>query len=224
MRLSCTIVFAAVFLSISCSRPNAPESINQAEEPLQASYNIALLSWNGGQKEADAAERLIKRYRSAADGGVLLFVSGQEKSGAGPKSFAEAAMSLAKNDRVRAIVFCPGPAGTSDAVAKIKAMYPAMLCYVAMPMEEPLPIQASGADLIISFAPGAETDEYALCAGLGEYAKTVVDGLAGKDALVALVNEIKEYSMEKNIKARHYLDPESMVHSKNHIELYYGGD
>lgn len=220
-----SIIFFVCMLSFySCSKNDKNSATVNDPEPTSAGYSIAILSWNGNGDEIRAAERLIKRYKSATDGGVILFARGPNDSASGLKSYSETAISLARNNKVKAIIFCPSPNGTAEIVERIKNNYPSVLCYVAMPEEDPLLIQASKADLIVSFSTERIPDVYALCAGLAEYAKTVVDKLYGKDLINDLVKEIKEYSTEKGIKGRHYVDAASSVRSKNHIELFYVED
>lgn len=214
----------ALAASLSCSAPGRAEPPGQpAVEavPEPAAYRVALVTWAGGEGQARAVERLAKRYRLSADGGLLLHSPGPGlpapgASASAAESLAAAVEALAADEAVKAVVLSPGPKGAAAAVAAAKALRPGLLCYVAFPEEEPIVIQASGADLVIGAAPGSEPVAYPLTAGLVDFAKAAVDGLAARDSLESLAAEMRAYVPEHTVRLDHYVDAETRVRAKNH--------
>lgn len=221
--MAALVASAALAASLSCSAPGRAEPPKPAAEaaPEPAAYRIALVTWAGGDDQSRAVERLVRRYRLASDGGLLLHSPGPGASGSGagvpaPEALAAALAALASDEGVKAIVLSPGPKGAAAAVAAAKALRPGLLCYVALPEEDPLAVQASGADLVVDAATGSEPVAYALTAGLVDFAKAAADGLAASESLESLAAEMREYVPEHTVRLDHYVDAETRVRAKNH--------
>ena len=213
--VACIVVALSV---VACSAPDQPQEppTVAAAEPEAAAYRIAVVAWNAGEPETRALERLTRRYRPASEGGLLLAVTGPRE--ASPASVGAAVEGAVADERVKAIVFSPGPVGAAEAIAKAKALRPELLCYVVSPRDQALAIQASGADLVIGLEPQTEVEgAYALTAGLVEFAKIAVDGSAARDSLDALAAEIREHAPGASVRIRHYVDPDTSVRARNHV-------
>jgi hypothetical protein len=123
----------------------------KAAAPGSAAYLIGIVTGTVSQSEDDlrGAEELIKRYGTAASGGMIQHVTYPDSFMDQQETTITQITTLAADPLMKAIIVNQGIPGTAEAFKRIKESRPDIMLFAGEPHEDPLVIQES-ATLAIS--------------------------------------------------------------------------
>ncbi|HEY9055362.1 MAG TPA: DUF3798 domain-containing protein [Rectinemataceae bacterium] len=123
----------------------------QAFAQAKAKFHIGVVTGTVSQSEDDlrGAERLVKDYGSAKDGGMIQHITYPDDFMSQQETFISSVVALADDPLMKAIVINQAIPGTTEAFKRVKAKRPDILLLAGEPHEDPLVIQ-SAADLALS--------------------------------------------------------------------------
>jgi len=118
----------------------------------KAKYHIGVVTGTVSQSEDDlrGAEALIKAYGSVKTGGMIQHITYPDDFMSQQETVISQIVALADDPLMKAIVINQGIPGSAEAVKRVKAKRADILCFVGEAHEDPLVIQGSGADLVVS--------------------------------------------------------------------------
>jgi len=118
----------------------------------KAKYHIGVVTGTVSQSEDDlrGAEALIKAYGDVKSGGMIQHITYPDDFMSQQETFISSVVSLADDKLMKAIVINQAIPGSAEAIKRVKAKRPDILCFAGEAHEDPLVIQSSGADMIVS--------------------------------------------------------------------------
>jgi len=118
----------------------------------KAKYHIGIVTGTVSQSEDDlrGAEQLIKEYGSVKDGGMIQHITYPDDFMSQQETFISSVVSLADDPLMKAVIINQAIPGSAEAIKRVKAKRPDILCFAGEAHEDPLVIQSSGADLVVS--------------------------------------------------------------------------
>ncbi len=117
-----------------------------------AKYHIGVVTGTVSQSEDDlrGAEALIKAYGDVKSGGMIQHITYPDDFMSQQETFISSVVSLADDKLMKAIVINQAIPGSAEAFKRVKAKRPDILLFAGEAHEDPLVIQGSGADMIVS--------------------------------------------------------------------------
>ena len=118
----------------------------------QGKYHIGIVTGTVSQSEDDlrGAEQLIKEYKSVKDGGMIQHITYPDDFMSQQETFISSVVSLADDPLMKAIVINQAIPGSAEAFKRVKAKRSDILLFAGEAHEDPLVIQGSCADLVVS--------------------------------------------------------------------------
>jgi len=118
----------------------------------QAKYHIGIVTGTVSQSEDDlrGAEALIKAYGDVKSGGMIQHITYPDDFMSQQETFISSVVSLADDKLMKAIIVNQAIPGTTEAFKRVKAKRADILLLAGEAHEDPLVIQGSGADMVLS--------------------------------------------------------------------------
>jgi hypothetical protein len=140
------LIIAAVAVLVFV-QPKAKESAQ-----AQAKFHIGVVTGTVSQSEDDlrGAEALIKEYGDTKNGGMIQHITYPDDFMSQQETFISSVVALADDPLMKAIVINQAIPGTTEAFKRVREKDKNILLLAGEPHEDPLVIQSSGADFIVS--------------------------------------------------------------------------
>ena len=103
-----------------------------------AKYHIGIVTGTVSQSEDDlrGAEQLIKEYGSVKDGGMIQHITYPDDFMSQQETFISSVVSLADDPLMKAIVINQAIPGSAEAIKRVKAKRPDILCFAGEAHED----------------------------------------------------------------------------------------
>ncbi len=118
----------------------------------KAKFHIGVVTGTVSQSEDDlrGAEQLIKEYGTVKNGGMIQHIIYPDDFPSQQETVISSIVALADDPLMKAIIVNQAIPGTTEAFKRIRAKNSSILLLAGEPHEDPLVIQGSGADFIVS--------------------------------------------------------------------------